>query len=305
MNLTTGQKSRFDYLKQLVKLRVDEYMETSDAETTIDFNIGDIEYELSRAPRYVLSLVDRVVGFSSAITTTTLPVVQEPEKARTIVPLPSNYMRFISLSMLDWNVTVNELLSDTSRAYRDTQYFMRRGTIEQPKAFIIPYVTKEEAVVPQNMVIVKNTGKKAPEIGQQMECSEFPDQTKIIISGTSLSEGEYWAVLQIGTANQGEDFIVNGDSELKVMVIKESGDTYDSNRSGQALEVYPNSELQHLTYIPYLESYEMPAELEDALVWYTVSSLLGIVERYDGVKFALDKFEQAINFFKKGMKGDG
>jgi hypothetical protein len=285
---------------------VDEYMETSDSVTTIDFNIGDILYELSRAPRYVLSLVDREVGFSSAITTTTISVVQEPEKARTIVPLPSNYMRFISLSMLDWNVAVNELLSDTSRAYRDTQYFMRRGTIEQPKAFIIPHVIKKDAVVPQNMLIVKNTGTVAPEIGQEMVWGEDASLSKIIVTESYKSlRNHYWAVIRQGPPKQGVDYIVTGNSELKVMVIKEPGDTYDFDSSNLALEVYPNSEFKRLTYIPYLEPYEMPYELEDALVWYTVSSLLGIVERYDGVKFALDKFQQAINFFKKGMKGDG
>ncbi len=300
MALTLDQQARLDYLKQLVKLRVDEYMETSDAETTIDLNMGDIEYELGRAPRYVLSVVDRVVGFTSATSTTTLTVVQEPEKFRTIIPLPDNYMRFISLMMEGWNVPVNELLPDTSRAYREQQYAMRRGTNEQPKAFIIPYVNELSEVVPPNMVIVKNTGTKAPEIGKLLEWSEDPSQTKIIISNTGPSKDHYWAVVQLGISEQGEEYIVAGEAEFKVMVTHETGDTYNFDSSNKALEVYPNSVLQRLTYIPYLESYDMPAELEDALVWYTVSNVMGIVERYEGVKFALGKFEQAINFLKKG-----
>jgi len=316
MALTTAQQNRITALKQLVKLRIDEYMETSDVETTVDFNIGDIEYELGRSPQHVLSMIDRSVAFKVARKANYVTLLKTLASKKGIIPLPDDFLRFIRLELSDWTTPVNSLLPDDSRAYRQQQFDMRRGTKESPKSFLVPYheETYQAETVGTDLIYCVISEELAEgesiELGEEFG-SDGGSPVDAIVH--DLSDPEFIVLKAVNTGvlpAVGETFAPNDNARaIRLLVKYIDGQSVNRAGFGKAVECYPvtnaSTTLNSLVYVPILEAYDIPSELEDALVWYTCASVFGVGERYDGVKFAMAKFEQSIAYINKGMKGDG
>nr|BDD48092.1 hypothetical protein 8 [Balneolaceae bacterium] len=76
--------------------------------------------------------------------------------------------------------------------------------------------------------------------------------------------------------------------------------------SNQALECFPKSDgLKQLVYIPYIESYDMPEELEDAMIWKAASVVLSIMRLSSQAQDAFTQMEIAVNNLNTGMLGEG
>lgn len=79
-----------------------------------------------------------------------------------------------------------------------------------------------------------------------------------------------------------------------------------STSSQQALEAYPagDDSIEELIYIPFLKPYELPVELEDAVIWKTVSALLTIMRETDLAKNAMAQMLTNLNALNMGMLGE-
>lgn len=309
-----ADQKKLNKLKTLVSLRVDEYSEQADEIGDNDINLGDIAFELDNSAREVLSAVERDSGFRAArdITDYSAVIAGNHEGGR--VPLPDDYLRFTSMKMQNWSLPVNQLISDQSRAYRQQQYEYRRGTPEQPKAFLVPMreAAYEAGVVPNLTVLctvkTEPVDQKYISVGAAVTITHNTGT----VAGTieDLSDPDYIHVsidslpgdLEVGD-------VVDSDSDNWQLTVKYiPGQTFTRPGFKQAIEFWPNKsgdEIESLLYIPYLKAVEMPEELEDALVWYTAYKVLAIAERFESAKMVYQQYQQAVINVNKGFKGEG
>lgn len=129
-------------LKELVLLRVDEFTEEIAGEIP-DAPVGDVEEELKFAAKSILRKMDRHTALLATTfatdATTGVAVTENSSPQGTVITLPADFLRFVSVKMDSWEQAVNEFLSDASPRYREQKYTRRRGTVEKPLVFIIPY----------------------------------------------------------------------------------------------------------------------------------------------------------------------
>ena len=310
MALTQAQKNRLDYLKKLVALRVDEYSESPDNIGEDDVNFGDFEYELDQSARKILTTVDRYYAIQSAKKAKYITAKEDTSKKCLTIPLPEDYLRFVSLNVSGWKTPCTNVISDSTKAYRMQQYDMRRGTVEQPKTFLVPYF--EESYEAETVAVGK----------AYCTISTEPATDETIDKDTAWTSND--GVPATGTIDDVEDpdFVVvnissnavvvgsiltpdNADSwRLTVKYI--AGETVHRPSFNLALEAYPvaDKSIDSLIYVPALKSYEMPEELEDALVWYTIYRVLVISGRFESAKGANIEYQNTIIQLNKGFKGE-
>lgn len=132
-------------LKGLVLLRIDEYSEDF-ALNEGDFPIADVEAELTEsakavsriAPREVMTLSSKAASSGQDGLT-----IHSPENRGTIIELPEDYLRFLSLKMKGWKRVATNTYPDTSILYEHQVYEKRRGTSNNPMVFTVPHAPGE------------------------------------------------------------------------------------------------------------------------------------------------------------------
>jgi hypothetical protein len=302
MSLTDQQQDRLDRLKMLVTIRVDEFRGTSETNDTA-VPSGDVEYELTQSAKAVTAKVPRNVSFF-ATSGYHYDIVSETSNNGAIIPLPSDYCRFTRFKMKGWDLPVNEYYSDDSTAYRQQQYEMRRGTVEKPAVFLIPYTKKFKAGTAPDILAKQISGKAIPHTGDTLEKS---DDAAMILD---IDDPDYIHLKAKSgyTAEAGDVLTCKEDSEIiyELSVEYLAGDTYyRQSEARQALEVYPygKGEIEEQLYVPYMKPWEVPTIFEDLLVWHATSSVLGVMRRPNDAKLALERMLMAQNDISGGLYG--
>jgi hypothetical protein len=305
MSLTTEQQAQLDYLKQLVALRVDEYSESASNIGDDDINYGDIEFELDKSARKVLTSVDRFTILDSSVRDTTLSPVDTDDGYGSILALPADFLRFVSLKYSEWNRNVTGLISDDTSAYQQQQFSMRRGRNDKPKAFIVPYHEAQSGVVPTGFILVEVTEASAPNDLGDTFANVDPDSF-VLTDLNGPIENHFWAYVTAGAPAVGETFTeVDAPTVIREVIVRyTAGQSFNSDSSNKAIESYPKGTSPALTYVPALKSYDMPENLEDALVWHTVYRVLVIAGRNDSAGLAFQEYQKVLVEINNGFKGE-
>lgn len=135
MSLTAEQTTRYNYLKKLVALRIDEYTE---GETIPDVPAGDLSIELENATRSIIKRADRnaLLGIATKLAD---PVLIDKDYS-SIVPLPDTVLRFLQVKGTAWEQPTTVLIGNNANAYKEQIYAMKRATKDNPLAFLVPYI---------------------------------------------------------------------------------------------------------------------------------------------------------------------
>lgn len=164
MALSKQDKNRLDFLKMLVYTRVEEYFEKPmENDTSIPF--GDIAYEIKQSARYVMRYVPRNIAFFGGSNYHYNYIKSVPDKNGALMPLPSDYQRYVRFRMKGWTRSVNEYMSDVSSAYEQQQFAMRRGSIEKPAVFLVPFHEEFDAGTADDILAVEVLGNGLPSEG--------------------------------------------------------------------------------------------------------------------------------------------
>ena len=135
--MSPEQTARLTYLKRLVALRIDEHTE-GDVPNAPG---GDIDIELANAARSVIKRSSRT-GVLQLGKQAQNPVLVDSGRDSTIIPLPSDYLRFLQIDGKGYKQPVTTLLQADSRTYQEQIYTMKRATVANPLGFMIPYHTQ-------------------------------------------------------------------------------------------------------------------------------------------------------------------
>jgi len=127
-------------LVTLVTLRVDEYTEDISGQIP-EAPVGDIEQELKLAAVSVLRKLARPNALSSTVvkTASDITLLAGTGGYGNLLPLPDDYLRFVSLMMEEWDRPVTRYFSDITPIYKQQVYERRRATSEKPMAFLVPF----------------------------------------------------------------------------------------------------------------------------------------------------------------------
>lgn len=126
-----------NYLKNLVALRIDEYTEGG---AVPDLPGGDIDAELSQAVRYILHNAPRSAVLPLAKKADSPTLTQNEVRHSTIISLPSDYLRFLSVQGSEWDEPATYTIEQNSEQYRNQKYEMSRASEQDPVVSLIPYI---------------------------------------------------------------------------------------------------------------------------------------------------------------------
>jgi len=139
MAITAEQQAKLDRLINLVTLRIDEYTEDIDGEAP-EAPIGDIPSELGVSAKAILHLLPRFSLFSLSKKADAVVLVQPTAEERgTIVPLPDDYVRFISIRMAGWHYPVTSVIREDDDMIKKQAYEYLKTTNNSPFATLVPY----------------------------------------------------------------------------------------------------------------------------------------------------------------------
>lgn len=133
------------YLRNFVLARADELLAgvaSLDPESDNPLvPVPMLDEELKKAARYLLRKTTRDValyavkeGKAHADVT-----IIAGANGSAIIPLPSDFMRFVSFKLTKWDRAESSYISDTSRTYNKQVHQFLRGSNERPVVALIPY----------------------------------------------------------------------------------------------------------------------------------------------------------------------
>lgn len=305
MPLTDQQQKRLDWLTMLVSLRVEEYLESVAEAKDADIPFGDIQYELEQAGKYILRLVKRPISFSSAKKAKYAFPIEDTARGCLVIPLPDDYLRFTRIKIDGWALGVSSYMSDLSRAYKQQIYYQRRGVKEKPVVFLVPHLSEYQAhtLADGEIYAEKTGGEGVPNVGDVLT-HDGATAAQVV----DTSETNFIILKEAGTYNNpaSGDLLERDDYQLTVRY--KSGDTAtrQAPEVKQALEVYPIADgtIEELIYIPFLKPYDIPVELEDAVIWRTVSVILQIMRESNLAQEALAQMVTNLSALNTGMIGE-
>lgn len=136
MALTTEQTDRYNYLKNLVAQRFDEFIE---GDSPTDIPIGNLENELTNACRSIVKRAHRNAVLQIGKQASSPTLIQMEARGSTVIPVPSDYLRFLQVAGKEWGEPATYTVPNNSQVYRDQKYTMKRATKADPLVALIPY----------------------------------------------------------------------------------------------------------------------------------------------------------------------
>lgn len=324
-------KSR-EYIKKLVSARIDEVATDSSASANqlgIEAPIETIEEELDNAAREVLSLAKvetlfpsivsdkkfhHNTGNGSHVANLVLRVTKDDGSGTEAafnfnsdysgnIPLPPDFLRFVSLKMSDWDRSVTELLAYNSAQQKLQYNKFTNGNYSKPQAVLVPWgvytsgAGKEDSPYTLVETTSANVALSAIFGGQTVDGQAVATGELIYLANQDNYDenGVYVVPAVTGLAVSdkiAEPFQVNSTLEQSKAAIR-----FFKSRSASAT-------IEEFMYIPKLKAEQMPDELIDAMVSFCAVRALRFLRQTEA---ANNEYQYAFNLLgisKKGLDGE-
>tara|TARA_B100000287_G_scaffold74613_1_gene66447 strand:- start:2068 stop:3105 length:1038 start_codon:yes stop_codon:yes gene_type:complete len=339
-----------DFLKNLVASRIDEVIPVGtlvQGQTAIEDPLGAIEDELDFSAEYVLRVgsidllfptietdmkyfhndtieIDRLTNHHH-VTNQEMMVRIESDNSVTI-PVPEDFVRFVSLKFTGAKKRVTELLSSEDQEYRELQNNPYFGTRYKPKAALISfseYDTDTDFI--HNNITANSTGHSADKLLK-----------KYTISTNSSSVPNVFSTNQVLTTlnNSHNDLTTNGRILLEGQTDGSENGIYVVNASGAPTKISDNfnrtttsalglvatgtvqntaihyfsaasasDRMEHFHYIRRTKAQDMPDTLTDLLVYHCAGRVLESLQRPQEAQIMYQKANTYLTVYNDGLIG--
>lgn len=338
-----------EFLKNLVASRIDEVIPVGtlvQGQTAIEDPLGAIEDELDYSAEYVLRVgsidllfptietdlkyfhndtikIDRLSNHHH-VTNQEMLLRIESDNSVTI-PVPEDFIRFVSLKFTGAKKRVTELLSSEDQEYRELQNNPYFGTRYKPKAALISfseYDTDTDFAVNNNSV--NSTGYKTENLLRKYTISTSSSVPNVFSTNQDL------ATLNNSHANlsTNDRILLEGQtsgSENGVYVVNASGaptkisDNFNRTTTvnfgtiatgtvqNTAIHYFSaasaSDRMEHFHYIRRTKAEDMPDTLTDLLVYHCAGRVLESLQRPQEAQAMYAKANTYLTVFNDGLIG--